>query len=221
VSGKHHYVEASDSIYLVQWQGKAFPLQEPTVLENCGAIPMPVGTMVARGFYWRKVIGKGSEDWFERPQNYDNVKVFWTRHVLNGKVTADKPSAETGKPPKLTHLQFYNANLEKQSLCRKVVGQEWTDLLFEKHVREKMQIVEVESAHEEEAEEVKEKREAAAKEKAKADEEYRKDLKMQSLLCNRTQAPKQKKKPKPKDKSTQPAFAHGKMKPTGARRKKR
>ena len=47
VMGPHDKLWAQDGIYLVQWSGEAFPLQQPTVLENCGAIPMPVGMMAA------------------------------------------------------------------------------------------------------------------------------------------------------------------------------
>ena len=102
---------AQDGIYLVQWSGEAFPLQQPTVLENCGAVPMPIGTMAARGFCWQRVIGKGSDNWYERPCFYSDVKLFAMSDVLRGKVVAEKQGEETGDPPILDHLQSYNCLL--------------------------------------------------------------------------------------------------------------
>ena len=178
-------------------------------MENCGPVPMPVGTMVARGFYWQRVVGEGSEYWWERPKNYTDAKVFWTRHVLKGKVEAAKQSEETGEPPVLGHLQFYNANDVNRSLCRKIEEQEWREIFFERHVREKLQMVDIEN--EDEVQEVKEIREEAAKEKAKSDEKARKKLKMLSLchlpVCFVPEVPtakgkaKAKAKAKPKNKS--------------------
>jgi hypothetical protein len=212
VSGKYHALWAQDSIYLVQWQGEVFPLQVPTVLENCGPVPMPIGTMVARGFYWQRVIGKGSEYWYERPKNYTDVKVFWTRHVLKGKVEAAKPSTETGDPPVLKHLQFYNQ--DNRSLCRKVDDMEWKELFFEKHVREKLQIVDIET--EDEVQEVKVIREEAAKEKAKSDEKERKRLKLLSLchlpVCLLPEVPTAEEKAKPKAKGKAKGKAKAKAK---------
>jgi hypothetical protein len=250
VMGPYHSLFAKDSIYLVQWSGEAFPLQQPTVLENCGDVPMPIGTMAVRGFYWQKVVGEGPRNWYERPQSYSDVKMFAMRDVLSGEVGAAKPSEETGEPPVINDLQWYNK--ENRSLCRKVGYQEWCDLFCEKHTREKMAIVDIVTADEEQ--EVKEIRKEAEKEKEKSDEKKRKALKLKSL-CNLPKAakkpskpketaapkaapkatkpkkkaapkqkkntePKQKKKPKPKDKSKVPAI-FGPPKETGRGKKRR
>ena len=116
-------------------------------------------------------------------------------------------------------LQFYNANEKNRSLCRKVHEEEWKDQLFDKHVREKMQIVEVPEDEAEDLEEVKQKRKEAPRVKAKEDEKNRNKLKLQSL-CHLPPAPKPKKKTKAKAKSQVPVFDHGKTKAPRGRRKR-
>ena len=129
--------EAPDGVYVVQWRGRAFPLQEPATVEGCVDGPMPRGTMVARGTYLYNT--KYAKGWYER-NDTGPTKLFWLRHVIESDLEMEDWKKDRKEPPAVAK-RYYN-NDEASERMKWIQEDVRERLQIDKHCRNKLDLVE-------------------------------------------------------------------------------
>jgi hypothetical protein len=195
-----------DNIYgadIVQWAGKAFPLQEPMLVEECGSVPMDIGTMVVWGRKWSRVVA--NPGCIQPPPDGAEKKLYWVRNILRGFMKNNRcdGGTHTMTPPKPEHLHAYNA--EMGSKCRHIHEHEHEVANSEKKFVAEMELVEIVKS--EELEEFKDTEKEDARKKQEAEAAKHKAATLRALLPKKRrtkQKPKEDgaKKPAAKRRST-------------------
>jgi hypothetical protein len=149
---------------LVRWTSEPFMLTEPTLVANCGNVPMEDGTMVARGVEWTRVRSHGTE-WFQPPKDDAKEQLFWLQHVLEGDLELLESTLES--PPAEALLPW---NKDRSNDCFRVDDQRLRSLRKEKALRDEMTVVDVPDWEERKAKK-KERKDKQIKKKADSQEE--------------------------------------------------
>ena len=176
---------APDGFKLVTFTSKPYTLQE----EHLGAEEtLPVGTVVVKGKYWKRISGlppsHKDQKWCQ-PPNFGTQRpsVIPLRHVLSANVsTLNGEAAPSGPPPKICLDGWLRSKKDCRSRCRMVDPLTLTDLTTERHIRNKMEIVDVNQvAIKESVVEISE------ADRALAAEEERQELELKALAKSKRQ----------------------------------